>query len=829
METRQSDQKISSKAGYSAGRSGLSEIPAQLAQASLKAAHDLRTVAQLSQLSIPAVSRLSLPVLDVVVEQVARLAPAGNVLGMILSGLSRLPERRPPPKTIRRDLNLLFKGVEQTLDAAVFTAFFAGPAAVIGAYQGLLKLAGKDPTEAFPEGTWQFYVEYAAREDTARHANETHGFDTFLRRQGLQLSAVDRVTAQVMAAIYCLHQYDALLANEWRERVYTRLLTEITQTQPNAARYAQLYSQWEKQRPYGRSPAGFTRQAYPAFRRDRFDQFLGEALGILETDRRDQWQQAVRQAEAEDLPAYQQQMSILAYLDPGPYGETRTPIPLTKACIGLIHQNCYFFIPACFPGSERPADIQAVRAMVASILAQTEPDPKGRLPLSLAQIKRSAWPDLRRKLDQALVQELDRLRFAPILINCDRQPRHRLLAELRQAERGRGDHALTLFDTGETMIFDQSHIFFDGAWGAALAEIITQEALSWVHHLAEMPPNPAPDIPRPPQMLRFNLQPADLALLQQAPRVTVEVGAETEALELKAMVNLRRLFKRRNDLLKLTINDLLILYRAIHTFTYQPDPELTRELEELAGQPATRPAALAALEALHNADPVNPTIFIPIDASQRAPRDRLYPITFEAPLTQLDFLGLHRQVLAAWDACRQANITSGPVYDEFDRLRREYLAVLAGFGAILGQAKQFGLAGESLSTGAIKLLAHFPAPLQQMLERVPGSFDLLSDLLKGREVFSNVGAVVPSSTLTRFISAKDDNDKKSLVWGVITDAQGVMRLSLRDFRPHVALLAACGHKDLASRLAQHYVDTYAQGLNQFIRELRQITQASREN
>jgi hypothetical protein len=101
-------------------------------------------------------------------------------------------------------------------------------------------------------------------------------------------------------------------------------------------------------------------------------------------------------------------------------------------------------------------------------------------------------------------------------------------------------------------------------------------------------------------------------------------------------------------------------------------------------------------------------------------------------------------------------------------------------------------------------------------------------LLKGREVFSNVGAVVPSSTLTRFISAKDDNDKKSLVWGVITDAQGVMRLSLRDFRPHVALLAACGRKELASRLAQHYVDTYAQGLNRFIHELRQITQASRE-
>lgn len=831
METRQPYQEIPSKLGHRGGLTApqpLPEIPAQLTQASLKTANDLRTVAQLSQLSIPDVSRLTLPELEAVVQQVARLVPAGNIAGMILSGLARLPERRPPPKMVRRDLSLLFKGVEQTLDKAVFTAFFAGPAAVIGAYQGLLKLAGKDPAEAFSEGTWQFYIEYAVREDTARHANETHGFDTYLRRHQLHLNAVDRVAAWVMAASYCLHQYDMLLTNEWRERVHTHLLAEITRTRPDAARYAQLYTQWEKQRPYGRNSARLTRQTYAAYRRNCFDQFLGEALSNLDADLRDKWRQAVHEAEANELPAYQRQMSILAYLDPDPYGEIRIPIPLTKACIGLIYQDCYFFIPACFPGSDRPADMQTVQAMVAAILAQTEPDSQGRLPLSLAQIKRSAWPDLRRKLDQHLIQEMDRLRFAPILINCDRRPRHLPLAELRQAERGRGDHALTLFDTGETMVFDQSHIFFDGAWGAALAEIMTQEALYWAKLLHESAADLTPNTPRYPQALAFNVQAADLALLQQAPRVAVEVGVETDAIDLKAMINLRRLFKRRSDSIKLTINDLLILYRAIHALTYPPDPELTRELEALAAQPSTRPASLAALESLRDADLVNPTILIPMDASQSAPRDRLYPITFEVPLTQLDLLGLHRQALAAWNACRQAKTNADETYAEFDRLRREYLATLSGFGEILNQAKRLALAGESLSAGAIKLLAHFPAPLQQLLEKVPGSFDLLSDLLKGREVFSNVGAVVSSSTLTRFISAKDDNDKKSLVWGVITDAQGVMRLSLRDFRPHVALLAACGHKDLASRLAQHYLDTYAQGLNQFIRELRQITQASRE-
>ncbi|MCK6624046.1 MAG: hypothetical protein L6R45_02595 [Anaerolineae bacterium] len=817
IELRQSHEEISLKQEHRNRSSNLTP----LAPASLKTADNLHTIAQRSQLSLPEVERLTLPELTAVVEQVARLTPAGNVPGMILSGLARLPERRPPAKIVRRDLNLLFKGVEQTLDKAVFTTFFAGPAAVIGAYQHLLKLAGKDPAEAFPEGTWQFYVEYAVREDTARHANETHGFDTFLRRHNFDLNPVERVTAWVMAAIYCLHQYHDLLANEWRERVATHLLGELTRNRPDAARYAHLYRRWERLRPYGRNPAGESRQPYFAYRRDCFDQFLAEALADLDTATQGAWQQALRRAEAEELPAFQQQMSILAYLDPGPYGEIRTPIPLTKAHIGLIHRGCYFMIPVCAPGSDGPAQAQRVRAMVAAALDQTG---SAGPTLPLAQIKRSAWPDLRQKLDRDFIAELDRLRFAPILINCDQRPRNLPLAEIRQAEHGRGDHALTLFDTGETMVFDQSHIFFDGAWGAALAEIMTQEAIYWAKQLGES----ALTRQWQPQKLAFHPQPADLTLLQQAPTVAVEVSAETTAIDLKALVKLRRLFKQRNDLIQVTINDLLILYRAIHALTYQPDPQLIGALEALATQPEARPAALAALGALRNVEPVNPTILIPVDASQRAPRDRLYPVTFEAPLTQLDFIGLHRQVMAAWKKYQQAAGDRSAAYAEFDRLQREYLATLAGFGQILEQVKASARAGESLSLSALKLLAHFPAPLQHLLEKVPASFDLLNDLLKGREVFSNVGAVAAGSTLTRFISAKDDNDKKTLVWGVLTDAQGVMHLTLRDFRPHGALLLACGHKALAQRLTQHYLDAYAEGLNKFAQELRQITQSSRE-
>ena len=154
--------------------------------------------------------------------------------------------------------------------------------------------------------------------------------------------------------------------------------------------------------------------------------------------------------------------------------------------------------------------------------------------------------------------------------------------------------------------------------------------------------------------------------------------------------------------------------------------------------------------------------------------------------------------------------------------------VRSAAGTVLSKAKGIALAGESVSSGTIKLLAHMPAPLQRLLDQVPGQFDMLNDIIKGREVFSNVGVVAPTSTLTRFITAKDDNDRKTLAWGVITDAQGTLRLSLRDFRPHVAALLTIERRDLAMRITEDYLDAYAQGLNEYVQDLHRITRFSRE-
>ena len=78
------------------------------------------------------------------------------------------------------------------------------------------------------------------------------------------------------------------------------------------------------------------------------------------------------------------------------------------------------------------------------------------------------------------------------------------------------------------------------------------------------------------------------------------------------------------------------------------------------------------------------------------------------------------------------------------------------------------------------------------------------------------------------MSAKDDNEKKDLVWGVLTDAEGIMRVTLRDFRPHVHLFVETGFQDMANLITQDYLDSYAEGLNRFVNDLRRITVASRE-
>ncbi|MCS6994111.1 MAG: hypothetical protein N2117_09935 [Anaerolineales bacterium] len=793
----------------------------RIERATIETATDLKSIAQSP--SVRDLSRLSLPEIEAVVEVTSQIIPAGNIPGMILNGLTRLSGQRLPQQTVQKHITALFSALDFLFAQVTSGAVLVAPAAVIWGYQNLLKLAGKDPESAFPEGIWQFYVDYALREDTARHVIETHGFDTLLYQHGIRLNELDRLTAWVMAAISVLNQYDALLEIEWRERVATAILRELTRSLPQAARYARIYREWEIQRPYRRG-AEAANYDYPDYRRIKFQHFLQEAMRPLPADLRAEWQRRMSEAERE-LPAYQRQMSILAYLEPGQYGETRTPYNFEQAHIGIILRGNYYLLPVCAPGSDQPLNAETVRAQLAALLALPGAQP-ARL-TELARIKRSALPGLFRKLSPAVVEELSRLRFAPILINADTRPAHLPLTELRQAERGIGSHALTLFLTDSTAVFDLSHIFFDGILGAALAEILTNEALSWAAYLHTLPAT-RPAVQRIFHALAFPLTPADHEQIRVAPRVTPEAGAESDKINLRACLNLRHYFKQRNDALKLTVNDLLVLYRAIHAARYQPSPELEKKLEKLAANRTTRALADQIRAAIEESRRQNPSMLIPMDASRQSPRDRLYPLSMEVPLAELDLLNLHARAIQTLNAYEGHKGDRSALYAQFDEAQRTYLATLAGFSAIFDRLKEIAIRGESASVAAIKALAHMPPALQHLLDQIPSRFELLNNVLKGREVFSNVGAVVPSSTLRRFVTAKDDNEQKQLVWGVITDARGVLRISLRDFRPHVAALQAAGRADLAHDITQDYLDSYVNGFNNFIFDLQRITLASRK-
>jgi hypothetical protein len=251
-----------------------------------------------------------------------------------------------------------------------------------------------------------------------------------------------------------------------------------------------------------------------------------------------------------------------------------------------------------------------------------------------------------------------------------------------------------------------------------------------------------------------------------------------------------------------------------------------QELQALAQTDDTelQTAAQLALATIQPDEQPEPAVLIPVDASRQNPQARVHPMSFSLPLRAIELYRLHQKTVQALNAYNQVH---GP-YETFDEQQRYYLATLAGLAAVLSRSKEIAAGGESTAVAALKLLAHVPAPLQQWLNEIPSQFDLLNDLIRGREVFSNIGAVVEDSTLTRFMTAKDDNEQKTLAWGIITDAEQCLHITLRDFRPHVSALVRAGQSDLANRIAYDYAVTYGQGLNRFVRELLQITLASRE-
>jgi len=162
---------------------------------------------------------------------------------LIAAGLAKLPGRSVPVDENRKNLSLLMKGMQTFMDKAVYQAFFVGPATVLTAYQMLLTLTGKDLNESFPEGTWQFYVEFGIREDSGRHTFETVGFQQALAKEHLRLNAGDELACWVAASAWLLDRYHVLLANEWNEHMQLRHIEQMTGDRS-------IKNRWLKSRPY---------------------------------------------------------------------------------------------------------------------------------------------------------------------------------------------------------------------------------------------------------------------------------------------------------------------------------------------------------------------------------------------------------------------------------------------------------------------------------------------------------------------------------------------------------------------------------------------------
>src|SRR5713226_583279 len=278
-----------------------------------KDSHDYDYVKQLTASSLQKLietterlTHLSLPERASLIDEIARIIPAGNVPSLVAAGLANLPGRVVPIAESRRNLSLLMQGMQTFLDKAVYNTFFVGPATVLSGYQMLLKLAGKDLNESFPEGTWQFYVEFGLREDSGRHACETIGFQSTLESAHIKLNPADELASWVAASAWLLDRYHVLLANEWTEHV--RLNHLVTSLNDKS-----ISRRWVKARPYG-TPANSDLD-FTDYRRAAFESFCNDVLANTHPRIRKRAEEAwnTQQTQhADELAAYQRQMTILA-------------------------------------------------------------------------------------------------------------------------------------------------------------------------------------------------------------------------------------------------------------------------------------------------------------------------------------------------------------------------------------------------------------------------------------------------------------------------------------------------------------------------------------
>ena len=503
-----------------------------------------------------------------------------------------------------------------------------------------------------------------------------------------------------------------------------------------------LAAEWATLRPYS-GPRGEPLGDYAAYRRQVFRAYLEQALRHVPDDQRAAFEQRYAARREHDLPAYQRQLTLLMSLHAESYQDQRMPLHLHMVCVALLVGGRYYLLDAVardpqghlliFPadgtpdspgvalvlsraedgalrdrynrpveidrrgqvriggevlGYLRPPPVAVVKGQVEAILRQARahrpatPDDSPPTDLLLAQAPRAHQQELRALLSDDARAELAILRYAPIIVNWNPHEGALPLTELRRARRGCGDHALTLIRSEHGMAFDLSHICFDAIWGMSLAEIMTGFAIALYPLMQRTRPLRATSV----TPLTLAATPAFLGAARTAlADIPVEVSAETDAVDLRALNQLRRRLAKID--LALTVNDLLILARCAHAAGYYPGVLAQEALDAMAGLDNGQRLASRFHEHIEQQRTINPALLIPMDATGADPRMRVFPATFRNPLPEL---------LSRLDGCitmveRLRRRYDVALREEFERERLACYIELQTFGALL-QAFKIGRA-----------------------------------------------------------------------------------------------------------------------------------------
>lgn len=787
-----------------------------------------------------------------------------------------LKARRVPP---RSGVKPLKHRLADLGDMVLYFLLIVVSATVLDTFQTLRTWITGEPRE-FPRGFWQFYLHWGLREDLGHFTNETIGYH---RDRPTEASELDDVTAWVMAVIQFLWGYEELMGVVWDEWVSLRRLAQAAQKAGfgDDPRFYRLTRQWEVTRRY-RAPLNGT---YAEIRLADFKQFLQPLKRALFEEAEVVLDLTLSEEDKAKRASFQRQMSLFARLKPGRYMDRKIPIPLWDACIGLVINGQYHLInvvvhdengtqvvygqggttwPLQFHNG-RPvtpegdlleshggqlyrvkdgkwvgyldiAPVSHVKWQIKQMLEnapQESSNPDQAVDLLLAETPRKSQAELRRLLSEETQESIRQLRRAPVIINWDEQrPRDRPLAQLRRAHRGIGDHALTIMRTESSILFDQSHIFFDGTWSLAVAEVLTTAAIQWCKRCSTITPGEITPVEP------LHLEASDEFLKEAyAKRQPPEISAETTIWDAIPQISrLRKLLAERG--MRLTVNDLLVITRIFHAAHYSPYAKVEEEigaLKEHARTPVEKRAAKAIDRSLDRGRFINPALYIPVDASPQEPHQRIYPDNFRILLEPRGKDKMMDNLVWVWDDTweayqrfRKFDPADTPdgiaAFKEFEKYRHTLLSSLANFAIILAANKAVAMRGQSMTIAVAKLLLHLPIWAQKFLNSFPEKFPAMNEVIKGDEVYSNVGRVAPGSSLTRFITAKDDGNTKALAWGVMTDDEDRLFVTMRDFRPHVKPLVQAGRIDLAHQMAQDYVVAYTSDLIGLVARLTAMLQ-----